>query len=334
MNITYQGIDLDDDFFHIDWKIGDLCNYSCSYCCQRDNMKRLFYPEKNSISNAINIFQQFKTNKLDISVAGGETTLYPDLDFLINSCLEKLKNLNRLTILTNGHKNISYFQDLFPKKNDKIFLYFSIHPEFVNDIKHLKEKIIKFSELVNLQIAIMYLNDYKTKEIVSVVDDLILSGVRFSPKLVFLREGKNFNFLWKKYKSANISFGVDQNQKWFYLQNENKKIIWKDERSRIFRDVEHNFALVNNYLNFFNMYCIHGFNTLWVDQYGYCSGAICGQAEKSKFSIYDGVNPYYIKNFLKNHRCVSKSCGCKDNLYLPKFKNRSEALFFLNNLKK
>lgn len=318
----YQGKELDYSYFYIDWKLGEHCNYKCSYCVQQKVNKTNSFPTKENILKAINIIKKIKRDHIDVSIAGGETTLYPDLEFFINTIDKNILNLNKLTVFSNGSKPVKFYENIL-SGNKKHFLYFSVHPEFFK-VDELKSKIEELTSVVNLQVALMYKKTDNIHKYINIIDEVFeQKKYKFSPKIIIIREGDYFTKISSEYNQQDYELIQFYNAKWYNEEIENRKTLWLPQN---YKNLEHNKAIMTNNLNFKNMYCIHGATNMWIDNFGFCRGAICHQAKKSKFSLYDNINPYLFKNYISIVKCAVDCCGCKDNLLIPKFSSKENAI--------
>ena len=304
------------NYLYVDWCVGTKCNYNCSYCCQSTkdkNQEFILTPEK--IDKTLDILYSLKRG-IEISLAGGETTLFPHLKYILERTTDH-RMTERVTVLTNGHKPLSYFDGLLSGLNSNhLLIYWSVHPEYIGNIQKFQNKIMELSEMVNLQVAIMAkLDSPRLKKIILAVDQLSTKYNRIYSKLVFVRKGQFLDDI-SYYSDEEINFILNKNKEWKeYPLPPRKPQFLRQENPPSY---DHNYLLVNGYTNFRGMYCLQGSNCLWIRDDGRCSGAICPQAKISRYSIYDGINPFLLKNFTEPIRCEQKICSCKDNLLIKK----------------
>ena len=315
----YQGIIPEEkNYLYVDWCTGTQCNYNCSYCCQSSrDKKQEFILNPGKIDKTLDVLYSLK-RPIEISLAGGETTLFPHLRYLLEKTTDHVMT-ERVTVLTNGHKPLSYFDELVSGLDlNNLFIYWSVHPEYTGNIRKFQTKVRELSEMVNLQLAIMAKMDSpRLKKIIVAVDQISTNSNRIYSKLVLVRKGQFLDDI-SYYSQDEIDFVLNKNREWKeHFPPPNKPQFLRKENS-LSRD--HNYLLVNGYTNFRGMYCLHGTTCLWIRDDGYCSGSICPQAKISRYSIYDGINPFLLKEFSEPIRCSQKMCSCKDNLLIPKLK--------------
>lgn len=252
---------------------------------------------------------------------GGEPTLFKDLDFFVDKAGEILNDrLYKITIISNcGIENP--FSDII-LNNSKVQIYYSIHSEFYNK-DHTENIISSISKNTELYVAIMYNSNEKEKS-KSIVEDIkrLNKEYKFDCKVILLRQYPHFMYLDEKYSEEDYNYVNKVNLEFNTSYNE-----FFDNRVD-----DHNILIQENKLNFKNYYCLQGTHILRINEDGFCSGSICNNAKKSHFSIYKGINPYLI-DFPSYVRCKSKHCGCKDNLYIEKFKTKNEALEYITKWK-
>jgi len=161
------------------------CNLSCSHCIRTDKSNTTLSKQELNI-----LFKNVNFSNNQIILTGGEPSLHPDFNYV----LEKVsKQAKKMTICTNGINNY-YFEKI---KNLNIHLQFSIdgNREYHNKIRGLNsfDKIIE-----NIQLAQKYnishsistvVNKLNINSINEMLDDLrkiVKSGyVRFNTQMNF-----------------------------------------------------------------------------------------------------------------------------------------------------
>jgi len=116
-----------------------ICNLKCSYCYARKTKPWGEILKKSDLDIIIKYLQKIKF-KFKICLLGGEPTLYPNLECLIDK-LDKIQNCITIEIFTNGLKYIDF-------KSKKIDLNMSWHAEtkgfnketFLKNYKKYNEK--------------------------------------------------------------------------------------------------------------------------------------------------------------------------------------------------
>lgn len=106
----------------IEWNLGKRCNYSCSYCPSfiHDNTS----PHTDIELLKATVDKLSTINKpLRISFTGGEPTVHPKFEELVDYCVSK--NTDFISVTTNATRKHSYYKQLKAKQ-----LVFSLHYEF------------------------------------------------------------------------------------------------------------------------------------------------------------------------------------------------------------
>lgn len=115
------------------WKITDYCNLSCSHCGESKKMNLDFNQDSREkcISMIDHLFAVFGEKLMEISLLGGEPTLYPAFEYL----LQKAElNKTQVSVITNGQtmeliewfrkysslRNVGVSLEGFQKYNDSI----------------------------------------------------------------------------------------------------------------------------------------------------------------------------------------------------------------------
>ena len=123
----------------VNWNIGNICTYSCSYCshhCHDGSHKWPTLDQALRISDKVDqVYKSEPYNKKLISfeILGGEITLWNKLTDL---CERIHSKGNRIKLITNGVRNLEWW-----KKHSRYFtsgVILSYHPEFA-DYKHITE---------------------------------------------------------------------------------------------------------------------------------------------------------------------------------------------------
>lgn len=96
----------------------DFCQLKCEYCFQ--SSKTASFLSKKKLDIILNQIKKIN-QKMEIIIMGGEPTLYPHLNYMIDE-LYKIDNVKEISIFTNGLKSIKNLSF-----NHKIRLTFSYH---------------------------------------------------------------------------------------------------------------------------------------------------------------------------------------------------------------
>ncbi|MAF36178.1 hypothetical protein CL622_03615 [archaeon] len=129
---------------YIHWDVSTQCNFHCTYCYAIESYGKewgsidKWFKQKLIINNigraSLPVF---------LGLLGGEPTLHPHYDELIDNCYSAIKKHKdgRLYVTTNGSRGNGFFED--HKFYNQMYFLFSFHPEYEG--KYGK----KFETLVN-----------------------------------------------------------------------------------------------------------------------------------------------------------------------------------------
>ena len=137
------------DWFVVNWCLGNTCNFSCSYCPVglHDGSKR--WPDLDSIKHFINkVKTQHPDKKYYFEFTGGEVTLYKDFIELCTYCREQDVKVG---MISNGSRTLRWWEE---NKNLFDHVCLSFHPEEANPEHFLEVAKILHTE-VKVHINVM-----------------------------------------------------------------------------------------------------------------------------------------------------------------------------------
>lgn len=112
------------DWFVVNWCLGNTCNFSCSYCPTdlHDGSKR--WPELDAIKQfVVKVKEQHVGKKIYFEFTGGEVTLYKHFIELCTFCKEQGV---RVGMISNGSRTLRWWEE---HKNLFDHVCLSFHPE-------------------------------------------------------------------------------------------------------------------------------------------------------------------------------------------------------------
>ncbi len=134
----YESI-MGNNAFHIDWMIGNTCNYACTYCDDMFHNGSVKWPDVDLtvrfIKRLVDHYREHAPSKRILwNMLGGEPTVWPKFDEVFRQAKEYDPSCI-VRMLTNGSRTLRYWE-----KNAKIFdeVIISYHPERA-DYKHCTE---------------------------------------------------------------------------------------------------------------------------------------------------------------------------------------------------
>lgn len=320
----YQGkVDLYDNSLILDWKLTTRCNYRCSYCFfQKGNLD----VSLNNVVSTIDNLKKLRNIRYHVVLSGGEATLLPTLSDIYGMISDRLP-VSSIRLTTNGTASPQFYAGLAQRQDIQYLFYISVHPEYA-DIIHLKNVIEALLPLPNTRVylALMYLvpNIHKYMELTAYHS---ISN-NFQCGLVLLRGGNFFEQI-VNYEKTDLVPVIKINTlycrptipyRWVY-----------DDESQIF-NVEPSTALVQNLVDFRNMWCCGSTAFLNVFPDGRCKGSECILSKPSLCSLYN-VLTYKEPKFMEPIKCTRKICGCRGNLIIPKFRDRDAAIKYVSTIR-
>lgn len=146
--------------FTVEFHLGDLCNYNCSYCLHRNH-------KDDCLDDVIPFFKRIKeesdfisqiekiNRKVNIGFMGGEPTMYPLKEIIDTLSIHKV---SKYTIITNLSKDKAYFENLINtidryNENTILSLSCSFHEEFTTKEKFI-ERFLEISTIRNIDIRL------------------------------------------------------------------------------------------------------------------------------------------------------------------------------------
>lgn len=88
--------------------LNNKCNMSCSHCFQHNSYRHEAELSQKDIDDFVNFYLQIETNKeIELTIIGGEPTLYTNCDALRNGLMKLIENGTRFKVVrlfSNGYK--------------------------------------------------------------------------------------------------------------------------------------------------------------------------------------------------------------------------------------
>lgn len=117
-----------EDWFVVNWCLGNTCNFECSYCpaALHDGSKR--WPDPNTIKNFIaKVKDHYFHKNIYFEFTGGEVTLYKHFIEICQFCTEMGVKVG---LISNGSRTLRWWEE-----NKQFFdhVCLSYHPEFADE---------------------------------------------------------------------------------------------------------------------------------------------------------------------------------------------------------
>jgi MoaA/NifB/PqqE/SkfB family radical SAM enzyme len=137
------------EWFVVNWCLGNTCNYSCSYCIPQLNDGSVPWPNREDIMGFINrTVQQVAPRKVYFEFTGGEVTLYKHF---IEICQHVTSLGCKVGLISNGSRTIRWWEE-----NKQYFdhVCLSFHPEEA-DPDHFLQVVKLLQDDVRVHVNIM-----------------------------------------------------------------------------------------------------------------------------------------------------------------------------------
>ena len=260
----------------INWKLHNVCNYSCSFCGKENNSgnERWFTLEKYK-SIVDKIAEACVGTPFYIVYTGGEPTLYPELMELLH--YSKSKGAWNI-LISNGSRTMRWWTEFAKIDNILIQLILTYHTEqtdnynniadimnlFLNsetdivcEVTHTKDNIPQaitaFNYLINntggiINIKAMNINEYDIYDLYSAEELSIIKHARYNPGILSTIKTKSTipNNLWlggKLLVTNNLGITEHMNVPQLMKNKWNKFLGWECEVGKDFLDI--NFQTIN-----------------------------------------------------------------------------------------
>ena len=176
----------DTNRFTIDWTLNTLCTYHCSYCHpslhRGTNILRSKTEDPVIIKNFLTkLRSQLTGRSVHIYINGGEPTISPSLETIIDFCAESgwCAYVN-----TNGSRSMEWWQE-YAKKIYKVTI--SYHPETVID-SEIFEKVEYISTQTNVGVFTLMYPPLWDKAVNAYETFKAMDKVTIAPSRVFKRD--------------------------------------------------------------------------------------------------------------------------------------------------
>lgn len=304
--------------FVIDWTLNSLCTYHCSYCPEL--LHRGVNVLKNKLEDPqiikdflVKLSEQLENRSVHIFLNGGEPTISPSLETIIDFCNEKNWCLY---VNTNGSRSLDWWQD-YAKKIYKVTI--SYHPESVDDA--IFEKVEYIGTQTNVGVFTLMYPPFWDKSQAAFERFKTFKDITLEPSRVFKRESHesdaSYEYTKEQLEWLESNSGLGIKGKGFpppannYYGN--NSIEFDNGHVENMDEVE----CVNNLKNMFTGWeCSMGINHISIGPYGNIRKSACSQASKIGNIIdFQGL-PVFLPEV-----CKVKYCTCTSDVLIPKIKH-------------
>lgn len=135
------------------WIVTNVCNYECSYCNAVPGQGELLKSNKLVPSNDQDAWKQVlnrlsikKIGKFDIQLLGGEPTIHPNFNTIINDLVDNV-NCKEIEVFTNLSRGRKFLSELVTTSGSKLRFIASYHPEYFSS--GYVKKIVELNGVLN-----------------------------------------------------------------------------------------------------------------------------------------------------------------------------------------
>lgn len=138
-----------ENWFVVNWCLGNTCNYSCSYCPSNLHDGSIRWPELDKVKNFIKkVVEQVTPRKVYFEMTGGEVTMYRHFTEICEYCAELGAKVG---LISNGSRTVRWWEE-HKQYFDHVCL--SFHPEHA-DADHFVEVVKTIHHDVRTHVNIM-----------------------------------------------------------------------------------------------------------------------------------------------------------------------------------
>lgn len=289
------------DSIKIEWNLGKRCNYDCSYCPSSIHDNSSPHTDINILKGTIDKLLT-TGKKLRISFTGGEPTVHPRLEELIQY-MRNFDMIEFISVTTNGTRPTSYYRALPVDQ-----LVFSVHFEY--DWQKLLNTILSLyisDELSTAPKGIIQLMAHqdKMKQVKEFVETLDFYKLPYNIRRVRWTEGDHDLFDDMRYDQNDLDWILSKSS----TVNPNTVLVYKDHEK-----MYHANDIIKLHLNKFKGWsCSAGLESLMINWDGEVHRATCrvggtlGNIYSNSFSV--PVEPVI---------CDRNYCTCASDIPLTK----------------
>ena len=292
------------DVLYVYWTLTDFCNFRCNYCPAAlhagdfKSGRKPGFPSNDEIRTFIDrlINIHAKDKVLLVSIGGGEPTLHPMYEEIVNT----LHPHGTIETITNGSRDFKWWQGLhhLPDK-----LTISLHPEFskIDKINELGEFLLDN----NVQLAYNMMCDPGNWNRIQEMYNQMSSRLRpyVSGKIITDHDdGPNSGTPWDytleqmEYIKSIYATGEQPLQRAPYKNMNISPVIYYEDGSSA--RMVNPFEVVNNWQHSFTGWeCSAGRNVISIDFDGYAYAGNCGAQQLGRIDTFDLLsNPVICPN--------------------------------------
>jgi MoaA/NifB/PqqE/SkfB family radical SAM enzyme len=310
------------EMLRIEYMPSNVCNYKCNYCFPGSNEGDKLWPDinivKKNLGHLLTYYSSYGKTKSNIFIAGGEPTLWKDLE---NLCSYLKTNFNiTIEISSNGFRKSEWW-----KKNAKNFdhVTISVHNDYVN-LDHIIEvcdTLYTEDTFVNADVLIDPKNYDQCLKNVEYLKNSKYSWPIISKIVIFNGKHKYTEDQLKYFQNKIKRYPPEE---WYKktIKKVSREIIITNDNNEVFL-INDDSWLTRSRQNYFKGWeCNLGVDFIKI----YPDGKISGNCEQVLFKNNFHYNLYdfnFIKNFtpeIKPVICSKNICSCLEEIVCNKRK--------------
>jgi len=282
----------------IEWNLGKRCNFNCSYCPSSIHDNTSPHINIDILKSAVD--KLVKLNKpIRISFTGGEPTVHPKFEELVNYC--KNQGISWISVTTNGTLPAEFYA------KQRVDQYvFSVHMEY--DVRRVLNTIVNTNELFagKIMVHVMAHQDHM-KRTRYIADALRAVNIPHAVRRVRWTEGDHDLFDDMRYNLTDLEWVKE-----YEATVEANTVVWLDnEHAQL---LYHSNDMIKNHQNKFNGWsCMAGIESLMINWDGEVHRATC--------RVGGSLGNIYEDNFVAPSEpvtCDRNFCTCSADIPLTK----------------
>lgn len=331
------------NILEIRWNPNNVCNYKCEYCFPGSNTGDFVSPKNLDliIKNFNHLIKHYRDQlgktKIHIKMAGGEPTLWKDLDVFIREI--KKENDIYFSLISNGSRTVRWWKengDLI----DNVHLTYHIAQADPDHMISVADTLFEFNKKVTVKILMDTKHWDRGLEVLEYMKQN--SKHKWFIMVAEVIEPEVLELSVIKIVDAN-DIQLNQDQKSFLKKSlkrmpgilwmwKNRKLVF-DGQMRLYESVAYldngkkikaktQTYINNNWNSFEGWSCDIGLDDLYIHWDGEIKGA-CQQTIYGLDYSFNILDENFIEKFnpeLKPSICTKKNCFCAPETHVSKFK--------------
>ena len=306
------------DFFQSHWQLTQRCNFHCAYCCNEKLRAQGAHMLPEVMQRGLHLLSELARPVYRFSLSGGEVTLYPHLDAMLDAIEALFPSGTVVNMLSNGSAP-SHRMRMLLTRTPKLKCRFIITIHLgQTPVPKLIEKMLDFSpEERNLWFHLKLVAPPCDARVQETRTQLDAAGVHnYSLNAVVDFESGQLADGYTEADFAGLAPPLGKKEYFHYVHSTQTGT----------QDVSFLEGLRQNLFHYRGMFCSAGYQSIHLDEYGHVSkGQFCG---RMPYTILE-KNPFADPAFITPMRCMEAHCTCTPFTSLPKWGDEAHAPMWL-----